>query len=92
MFFTNQEIGEADCQELEDSLTISEIINPELNQRLVAHLDWVREEMASWLTEEQMELGLNSTFIFSALTDGWEKKKPLWLRKELNFNLDFMVE
>ena len=43
-------------------------------------MDWVREEMSSWLTEEQKEAGLNSTFIFSALTTDWNKKRPLWLR------------
>ena len=71
---------DADCQQLPDQLTISELVSPELDQRLVAHMDWVREEMSSWLTEEQKEAGLNSTFIFSALTTGWNKKRPLWLR------------
>ena len=69
-----------DCQELPANITISQVVSPELNQRLGDHLDWVREEISSWLTEEQKEVGLNSTFIFSALTAGWEKKRPLWLR------------
>ena len=89
--YLHQESDGSDCQELPDSLTISEVLSPDLNQRLVAHLAWVREEMASWLTEDQRDLGLNSTFVFSALTEGWDKKRPLWLRKELNLNLNFMV-
>ena len=80
-----------DCQELPGQQRISEVVSPELHQRLVAHLGWVREEMSSWLTDQQKEVGLNSTFLYSALTAGWDKKKPLWLRKELNFNLSFIV-
>ena len=69
-----------DCQQLADNKRISSLVSPELHQRLEAHIDWVREEMPSWLTEEHENLGLNSTFLFSALTADWDKKKPLWLR------------
>ena len=88
---TSDDNDAEDCQLLPNNKTISEVASPELNQRLEAHLDWVRGKMSSWLTEEQKEAGLNSTFIFSALTAGWDKKRPLWLRWELGFNLSFIV-
>merc|ERR1719361_1870914 len=50
-----------------------------MQHRLTEHMNWTRQQITSWLTEEQKLLGLNGTFIFSALTEDWHRKRPLWL-------------
>ena len=79
---TEEEEEESSCQLLPDNQTLSDVVTPELHQRLSDHLAWVREEMPSWLTPEQRQVGLNGTFLFSAFTESWQRKRPLWVRKE----------
>ena len=80
--FSGEKKSDDSCQRLPDNKTLSEVLTPKMLQRLEDHLGWIREEIHSWLTKEQRKVGLNGTFLYSALTDDWEKKRPLWLRNE----------
>ena len=73
---------EDSCQLLPQNKTLADVVTPELHQRLSDHLDRVREEIPSWLSPEQRALGLNGSFLYSTFTDDWQRKKPLWVRKE----------
>ena len=55
----------------------SKVLPEELIERLKDQLDWIREEMPSWLTPQQRELG----FSFYSLTLNWWRKRPVWLRE-----------
>ena len=77
---TEEREEDSSCQLLPDNQTLSDVLTPDMQQRLTEHMDWTRQQITSWLTEEQKLLGLNGTFIFSALTEDWHRKRPLWLR------------
>ena len=77
---TEEREEDSSCQLLPDNQTLSDVLTPDMQHRLTEHMDWTRQQITSWLTEEQKLLGLNGTFIFSAFTEGWHRKRPLWLR------------
>ena len=71
------------CQLLPANTNVSEILSPELYQRLQDQLEWIKSKMPSWLTQQQEDFGLN----FSSLSANWQRKRPVWLRKIANNNV-----
>ena len=64
------------CNLLPSNKTLADMLSPELMRRLRDHLDWLRAEMPSWLTQLQNVSGLN----YDAVTYNWERMRPQWLR------------
>ena len=69
------------CQFLEPQQNISLFLNPEQVKSLQEHLDWIRENIKSWLPNRLKD---KHAEIFKEIFADYEKKKPFWLRKNVN--------
>lgn len=72
------------CQLLPRGLNLSQVLPPDVYSRLSSHLAWVREQMASWVTEDQVGRGLHPDYLFNAITGNWERKRPVWAMLMVN--------
>ena len=60
--------------------SLTEMLPGDILQRLRDHLAWVRRNMSSWLSQQQKLNG----FSFSSISANWERKRPVWMRKQVN--------
>ncbi|OQV19792.1 Metalloprotease TIKI1 [Hypsibius exemplaris] len=72
------------CQLLPTGQNLSEILPVDLFARLKGQLDYVEATLKRWTTPEQKRLGLYSEYLFSALTNNWQRKRPIWVLLMLN--------
>ena len=72
------------CQLLPRGLNLSQVLPPGLYSRLRSHLDWVRQEMSAWITEDQAGRGLYADYLYNAITGNWERKRPVWAMLMVN--------
>ena len=56
------------CQLLPRGLNLSQVLPPGIYDRLRDHLDWVRQEMQSWITADQAGRGLYADYLYNAIT------------------------
>merc|ERR1719264_2400495 len=67
------------CQLLPRGQHISRLIPRDLYMGLRLHLDYVRRTISSWITDDQRAKGLDSEYLFAAITANWERKQPVWV-------------
>jgi len=72
------------CQLLPRGLNLSQVLPPNIYHRLRSHLDWVRQQMQSWITEDQAGRGLYADYLYNAITGNWERKRPVWAMLMVN--------
>ncbi|XP_012944285.1 metalloprotease TIKI1 [Aplysia californica] len=74
----------AQCQMLPAGQTLSDLIPGPLYSRLQRHLDYVRHNMAHWMSQEQKRKGLFADYLFSAIAGNWRRKRPVWVMLMVN--------
>ena len=72
------------CQLLPRGLNLSQVLPPNIYFRLREHLDWVRDQMHNWMTEDQAGRGLYADYLYNAITANWERKRPVWAMLMVN--------
>lgn len=72
------------CQLLPKNRHLSQEIPSKLYAKLRIHMDRIKKEMPSWITEEQKKKNLDAQYLFSAITANWEKKRPIWVTLLMN--------
>ena len=60
------------------------MLPPNIYFRLREHLDWVRDQMHNWMTEDQAGRGLYADYLYNAITANWERKRPVWAMLMVN--------
>ena len=60
------------------------MLPPNIYFRLREHLDWVRNQMQNWMTEDQAGRGLYADYLYNAITANWERKRPVWAMLMVN--------
>lgn len=72
------------CQMMPNGRHLSQEIPSELFARLKIHMEYVKTIMPTWVTQDQQRKGLDSQYLFSAMTANWEKKRPIWVTLLVN--------
>jgi len=72
------------CQLLPRRLNLSQVLPPGVYGRLEDQINWVRDQMSSWVTKDQEGRGLYSDYLFNAITGNWERKRPIWAMLMVN--------
>jgi len=72
------------CQLLPRGLNLSQVLPPDVYNRLKSHLAWVKQEMSSWMTDDQTGQGLYADYLYNAITGNWERKRPMWAMLMVN--------
>ena len=74
----------ANCQLLPHGDDLSNVLPEDLYLRLKGHLEYVKEMMPYWMTEDQRGRGLYADYLFNAITGNWERKRPVWVMLMVN--------
>jgi len=72
------------CQKLPRNRVLSQEIPSELYAKIRIHMENIRKEMPSWVTEDQKRKGFDAQYLFSAITSNWQRKRPIWVTLLIN--------
>jgi uncharacterized protein YbaP (TraB family) len=72
------------CQLLPNHKHLSQELPSQLYARLKIHMEYVQTAMPTWITQDQITMGLDAQYLFSAITANWERKRPIWVTLLVN--------
>lgn len=72
------------CQLLPQGVTLVDILPRDIYRRLKRHLDYVKNMIPLWMTNDQRGRGLYADYLFNAITGNWEQKRPVWIMLMVN--------
>ncbi|KAK4474843.1 hypothetical protein MN116_001957 [Schistosoma mekongi] len=71
----------SDCQVLPKNQTITNLLRPDLIQRLSRYLNNFRHVISKWVEPEKK---IYASYLYETLTKDWKEKRPIWLLLLLN--------
>lgn len=74
----------ANCQLLPHGENLSTILPQDIYTRLKDHLSYIREQMPTWVTDDQKDKGLYGEYLFDIIAGNWERKRPIWVMLLVN--------
>ena len=74
----------ANCQLIPQGEHLSNVIPRDMFRRLKRHLEYIKDVMPTWMTDDQRMRGLNADYLFNAITENWERKRPVWVMLMVN--------
>ncbi|KAH8868450.1 Metalloprotease TIKI2 [Schistosoma japonicum] len=71
----------SNCQTLPKNQTITNLLKPDLIQRLDRYLNNFRHVISTWVEPEKK---VYASYLYETLTKDWKEKRPIWLLLLLN--------
>ncbi|XP_055327277.1 metalloprotease TIKI1-like [Paramacrobiotus metropolitanus] len=72
------------CQMLPNGAELSSLLPGDLYSRLKKHLDYIENMMPIWMTDNRQGRGLYAEYLFNAITNNWQRKRPVWIMLMIN--------